>query len=110
MSMTPEQLAEAQAANRAKWAAHNDAIMRAPRNGFERALTDAYRALETYAAAHLDRYESPIGEDYVFGAAWADMARAFRSLLGGESGRFECGEMDGRVLALATRHGVDLEA
>lgn len=109
MTMTPEQLAEAQAANRAKWAAHNDAVMRAPRNGFECALTSAFDALGEYADAHLDRYESPIGDDYILGAAWADMARAFLALLDGETGRFDCGDLDGRVRDLATKHGVDLE-
>lgn len=109
MSMTPEQLTEAQAANRAKWAAHNDRIMAAPRNGFERAITHAYRALETYADTHLDRYESPIGEDYVLGAVWANMARAFLGLLDGETGRFDCGDLHTRVHELATKHGIDLE-
>ena len=47
-----------------------------------------------YASAHELRYESPIGEDYVLGPAWADWGRSLRALLNGETGDLDCGTLD----------------
>ncbi len=55
------------------------------------------RALDTwvgYAIAHQARFESPIGEDYVLGPAWARWGFALRELLNGETGRLDCGTLD----------------
>ena len=47
-----------------------------------------------YASAHARRFESPIGEDYVLGPAWARWGFAIRELLNGETGNLDCGTLD----------------
>lgn len=76
---------------------------------FEMPLKAFLRALADYADAHQARYESPIGEDYVLGEHWKQAARAFLGLLNGESGRFDCGTLDGCVRELARRAGFSPE-
>jgi hypothetical protein len=80
-----------------------------PAQAFEVALGDMLRALAAYADAHKARYESEIGTDGVLGQEWLAMASAFLGLLNGESGRFDCGTLDGCVRALALRVGFSKE-
>lgn len=58
-------------------------------------------AAGNYAARHAEMYGSPIGHDYVFGPALADILRGARTLLNGECGRLDCGNMDARILRVA---------
>lgn len=108
--MTEQELKTAQAINRAKWAAHNDRIIAAPRGGFERAIAWHWKALADYAKEHQKRYESPIGDDAILGEHWKQSALAFLGFLNGDCGRFDCGDLDGRVRVLADSSGVDLES
>lgn len=80
-----------------------------PRPGFESAIVSGYRALSEFATAHLEAYGSKIGEDYVLGEHWRDMARALLGMLNGESGRLDCGTIDSAIRELAAAHGVELD-
>lgn len=94
---------------RDQWYARHMAALTAPRPGFEAAIVAMFGALDTYACAHSRRYSSPLGEDYVLGDEWRDMARGLRGLLNGELGRLDAGTVDAAVLNLAAAHGVDME-
>ena len=52
------------------------------------------RALALYADMHAERFESPLGEDYVLGPAGLDMLKGLRTLLNGELGGLDCGTLD----------------
>lgn len=66
----------------------------APGDATEYALATMLTALARYAAAHKHRYESDILADGVLGPAWADILKGFRTLLNGETGRFDAGALD----------------
>lgn len=69
-----------------------------PREGFECALLTLIDGLNKYAQAHLDQYGSPIGEDYVLGDYWEDIAHGINGLLTGERGRLDGGTLNGIIL------------
>ena len=86
---------------------HHDAI-RSPR-GPEVAIVGLLRAWCEYANRHRERFESGIGEDYVLGPEWARIGIAVRGLLNGESGRLDCGTLDGFILDVLQAEGYDEE-
>ena len=96
-----------------EWAErHNAAFVGANfgyNRGFSAHICNMLLGWARYAEAHKDRYESPIGEDYFIGKAWADQGRALRTLLNGETGRLDCGTLDAFILNTAADHGVNLE-
>ncbi|MGE3279717.1 MAG: hypothetical protein AB7H90_03335 [Alphaproteobacteria bacterium] len=59
----------------------------------ETQIARAIHAWVYYAEAHRKRFESPIGEDYVLGPAWARWGFALHELLNGETGRLDCGTL-----------------
>lgn len=64
-------------------------------------------ALALYADKHAERFESPIGNDYVLGVAWANIARGVRDLLNGEMGNLDCGTLDGMLVGMMEAQGID---
>jgi hypothetical protein len=62
-----------------------------------------------YACAHKARYDSPIGDDGVMGDYWESMGDALRGLLNGETGRLDCGTLDGFILKTMKEHGINTE-
>lgn len=91
-----------------QWAVrHNDALV-SPK-GFERDLIAMMHALDNYAYQHKIRYESAIGEDYMIGDAWTNIAKGLLMLLNGETGRLDCGTCDAFIRNMATEHGIDLD-
>lgn len=66
---------------------------RAPR-WQEGSIVQAIGAWCDYAATHEVRFESPIGQDYVLGPAWARWGFALRELLNGNLGRLDAGTLD----------------
>lgn len=78
-------------------------------SAFESAIVNSYVAAVDYADAHLHRYKSPIGEDYVLGPAWVNWLRSIRVLLNGETGGLDCGTMDRNLIELAEEHGMRLD-
>lgn len=78
---------------------HRQAVART-RAGFESAVMELLRALAEYADAHRDRYESEVGEDGVLGDHFEEIARGLLGLLNGETGRLDCGTLDGAIRKL----------
>lgn len=70
----------------------------------------AFNALQAMAESHEARFETPIGDDYILGDHWKDMAIGLRGMLNGDCGDLDCGTMDEAILKLAESHGMDLEA
>jgi hypothetical protein len=58
-----------------------------------------------YADAHAERFESSIGDDYVLGPIWERMGRTIGELLNGETGRLDCGTIDGMIRDVLERNG-----
>lgn len=90
------------------WVDRHRAAVRNP-TARERPIVNAFRALVDYAAEHERRYGSPLGHDSVLGPAWLDMARGLRTLLNGETGRLDCGTIDGALVDLAKAAGFEEE-
>src|SRR5688572_7032241 len=66
------------------------------------------RALAKYADAHRARYETPIGEDYVLGEYWSQIAKGALGLLNGElGGGLDAGTLDGMIRDMMAASGVD---
>lgn len=90
------------------WAVrHNEAIDR-PR-GFEVPVVRMLHFWEMYAVEHAKRWESSIGEDYVLGPEWRDIGLAIRGLLNGETGRLDCGTLDGFILNTLKENDIETE-
>ncbi len=85
---------------------HREAWM-APRAGHESALVRMISGWQQYAKAHHARYESDIGDDLVIGPHWKDIGVALRGLLNGESGRLDCGTLDGLIIDAIKAAGFD---
>ncbi len=50
-----------------------------------------------YAQNQKRRHGSSIGEDYVLGPEWAQIGKGILGLLNGETGRLDCGTVDGFI-------------
>jgi len=88
-----------QALSKADLKSHRAAFARSEK-GFETAIVETLRALAEYADAHRDRYESEVGEDGVLGDHFEEIARGLLGLLNGETGRLDCGTVDGAIRKL----------
>ena len=88
---------------------HYEALQR-PR-GIESAIALMREALLLYGYEYEARYgdDSKLGADGVLGDAWLDMARGYLALLNGETGRLDCGTLDGELRRWATRFGFEEE-
>jgi hypothetical protein len=85
---------------------HHQAIQ-APR-GIERAIVSLRAGLLEYGLQYGDRFEGcALGDDGVIGVAWLDMARGYLGLLNCETGRLDCGTLDGEVRNWARKFGFD---
>ena len=82
---------------------HLDAII-SPK-GAEAGITSMLYGWLYYADQHKARYESEIGDDNVLGPAWAGIGGNIRTLLNGETGRLDCGTLDGVVCGALTDQG-----
>lgn len=88
------------------WQARHVEAMRNPIKG-EKPIVQTLDALKDYAFWHKVRYDSLIGEDGVLGQYWADIANGLIGLLNGETGRLDCGLIDGQIRELAKVNEVD---
>lgn len=70
------------------------------------ASLDAWRR---FAIAHENRFESPIGHDYVLGPGWIQWAAGMRTLLNGDTGGLDCGTLDAFILDTLRAHDVPAE-
>jgi hypothetical protein len=64
-----------------------------------------------YGCEYEARYgaDSKLGQDSVLGEAWLDMAHGYLALLNGETGRLDCGTLDGELRRWAARFGFEGE-
>jgi hypothetical protein len=90
------------------WALKHDEAIDRPR-GFEVPIVRMLHFWEMYAVEHQKRWESPIGEDYVLGDYWTDIAKGIRGLLNGETGRLDCGTLDSFILETLRENGVETD-
>ena len=73
----------------------SETLMGLATNGpFDSAIGEVLRGLAQYADDHESRFGSPLGQDYVLGAAWEQALRGLVSLLNGETGRLDCCDVD----------------
>ncbi len=87
---------------------HHEALQR-PR-GIESAIALMRESLLLYGCEYEARYEdSKLGVDGFLGPAWLDMARGYLALLNGETGRLDCGTLDGELRRWAERFGFEEE-
>lgn len=110
----PSILADTTMPNTGGWQDRHDAAIRHPhlsvaRKDFETAIVEMLKGWAKYAEDHKARYEAPIGDDGVLGAYWESMGDALRGLLNGETGRLDCGTLDGFILDTMRFHGVDVD-
>lgn len=87
---------------------HNQAIQN-PR-GIERAVVSLRAGLLEYGLQYADRFEGcELGKDAIIGDGWLDLARGYLALLNCETGRLDCGTLDGEVRHWARKFGFDEE-
>jgi hypothetical protein len=86
-----------------RWGLRHAEAMTSPARGFEASLVTMLRAWAEYADAHVARYESPI--DAVLGQSWQEIGEALIGLLNGETGRLDCGTLDGLIRDIAAAEG-----
>lgn len=77
------------------WYEQHLAALQTPRVGFEAALVAMLEGWLLYADAHAESGE--IGTDAVLGGHWEAIGVGLRGLLNGETGRLDCGLVDGLV-------------
>ena len=91
---------------------HNTAVARAIHGANVPLESPLARMLESwaeYAKGHKARFESTIGEDYVLGPQWQAIGEGIRGLLNGETGRLDCGTLDGFILDTLSENGIDID-
>jgi len=81
-------------ANISRWRERHAAALAYPTK-HEKAILGLLRGWLVYADEHKERFEGEIGEDYFLGPAWAVIGGNIRTLLNGETGRLDCGTLDG---------------
>lgn len=82
---------------------HNSAMLHPV--GAEVPIVGLLRAWREYQTAHAKRYETGIGNDYVLGVEWENIGRAIIRLLNGETGRLDCGTLDGDIRRILADEG-----
>ncbi len=76
---------------------------------FDSALGEMLRALAQYADDHESRFGAPIAADQYLGPAWEQALRSLVALLNGETGRLDCGDVDGIARAVHRAAGFEGE-
>lgn len=77
--------------------------------GPERPIVRMIEQWLRYADGHENRFASKIGEDYVLGRYWFDMAISLRVLLNGETGRLDCGTLDTVIMSALRTAGFETD-
>lgn len=115
MDTTHKMLANREMPNTGRWQDRHDeaikhrAIFQNRHYEFETPMVDMLRGWLQYAEDHKARYESVIGDDGVLGPYWESIGDALRGLLNGETGRLDCGTLDGFILNTMRENGIDTE-
>ena len=90
-------VAESTTAN--NWAYRHNKAVACPTKA-EKGILDACSALEAMAGSH-----AAISQDGVLGDCWLKILHGVRGMLNGETGRLDCGTVDGWLVRLALEHG-----
>ena len=91
--------------NMGDWQGRHMSAVLNPKLHFEAAIVGMVKVWLVYADGHRARYESGIGEDYVLGPEWESIGRSLIGLLNGETGRLDCGTLDGCIRASLVAEG-----
>ena len=81
------------------WASRHNKAVTHPTKA-EKGVLDACSALEAMADSH-----AAISQDGVLGDCWLKILHGVRGMLNGETGRLDCGTVDGWLVRLALEHG-----
>jgi hypothetical protein len=76
------------------WQTRHMHALAAPRNA-EGPIVALLSAWALYADYYAQKLDTGVGADYVLGPAWAQIGDGIRQLLNGETGRLDCGTLDG---------------
>lgn len=71
----------------------------------EQAMIAMLKGWQLYANSHAVRFGEPIGNDHFLGPQWLKIGKSLRALLNGETGRLDCGTVDGFILDTLKEHG-----
>lgn len=82
--------------NTSGWQDRHVEALRNP-TGFEAAIVLMLKGWTAYADAHRFRYSSRVEGDYVMGPEWEAIGRSVIGLLNGDTGRLDCGTLDGFI-------------
>lgn len=89
------------------WRLRHQAALNNP-IGIERAYVRILEGLEAYCDAYHARYGAHIGSDYILGKEGVQpILHGLRTLLNGELGRLDGGELDKRILRIVRSEGFD---
>jgi hypothetical protein len=89
---------------------HNQALSGPFANPHERAIVGLLRGWLDYRNACIYAYEAGPGSDGVLGEPWADIGVSIIKLLNGETGRLDCGTIDGAVRRILKAEGFERQA
>jgi len=87
---------------------HAAAMMTLP-DGPEKFFASQLITLARYADEHKARFGSDLAGDYVLGAAWLKILKAFREMLNGETGDLDAGTLDRLCYEIAQAAGFTAE-
>lgn len=71
------------------------------------AIVTLIEGMAQYADSHHAQYGAPVGEDYVLGDEWEQIARAVRGLLNGERGDLDGNTVDTLIADMLRAEGFD---
>ncbi len=86
---------------------HNRAVLH-PEAGPELAIISLLDGIEEYRFRHRIRYDSEVEDDGVLAEGVSKIAEGVRVLLNGEIGRLDAGTIDGYLVKLLERCGVEV--
>lgn len=86
---------------------HDKAIAQPAAVSLEQSLAMLLAGWLSYADNHANRYESPIGHDYVLGDAWAQIGVSLRVLLNGDLGDLHADTIDSAIADALEANGFD---
>ena len=90
--------------NVGNWQERHRAALFTPREN-EAGIVGMVKMWLHYADMHQLRFESSIGEDGILGDEWSAIGRGLLGLLNGETGRLDCGILDGCIRGALVAEG-----
>lgn len=96
------------AGNMGNWQGRHMSAVTNPR-GVEKPFIAMLTGWLEYADTHASRNESGIGEDCVLGPEWEAIGRSLVNLLNGNTGRLDCGTLDGLIRSSLVAEGFSEE-